>query len=159
MTLRFQPARLLTPVLLVLILVAVSYWVNPEPWKHLGLREKLLFGGAALVFAGLMVGMRTRSYLRMEERGLEIKYVFGAARFYAWRDIEAVRIVKKRIFLIPVLSSIGLKLREAARPTNAVRRAAGGLVGYDVSFLAVYDESAEEIAEKIASFKRSVGAL
>lgn len=158
MTLRFQPARLMMPFLILAVVAAVSFWLNPGSWKRLSLFDEVVFGGVAVVLAGLLVAIRKRLYLRMDERGLEIRYVMGEARVYAWRDIEAVRIVKKRILFIPVLSTIGLKLRETARPANRLRRAASDLVGYDVSFLAVYEESAEEIAETIASFRRSVGA-
>ena len=156
MTLRFQPARLLTPVLFVLCLVALSYWLNPEPWRHMTLSTKLLFAFAALTFAGLMVAMRTRSHLRMDERGLEIQYLWGAPRLYAWRDIESAQVFKKRMLMVPVLSTIRLRLRQGAQPANAVRRAVGGLVG-DASFLAVYDESAEQILEKIEMFRRNPG--
>ena len=158
MTLRFQPARLMTPVLFVLCLIAFSYWLNPEPWHHLTLSTELLFAFAVLTFAGLMIAMRTRTHLRMDERGLEIQYLWGAPRLYAWPDIESARVFKKRMLLVPVLSTIRLRLRPGARSANAVRRAVGGLVG-DVSFLAAYDESAEQILEKIEMFRRNHGGL
>ncbi len=157
MTLRFQPARLMTPVLFVLCLVALSYWLNPEPWHHMSMPTELLFAGAALIFVGLMVAMRTRSHLRMDERGLEIQYLWGAPRLYAWRDIENAQVFHKRLFLVPVLSMIRLKLRQQARPANPVQRAAGNVMGYDATFLAVYDESAEQILEKIQMFRRNHG--
>jgi hypothetical protein len=148
----------MTPVIFILCLIAFSYWLNPEPWHHLTLLTQLTFAAAFLTFVGLAVMARSRSYLRMDERGLEIKYLAGKARVYAWRDIEGARIFRKRFFLVPVMSTIRLKLRPAARPVNAVQRAAGGVMGYDASFLAAYDESAEEILEKIEMFRRNHGA-
>ena len=156
MTLRFQPARLMTPVLFVLVLIAFSYWFNPQPWRHLTLSTELLFAFALVTFAGLMIAMRTRSHLRLDERGLEIQYLWGAPRLCAWPDIESARIFKKRMLMVPVLSTIRLQLRPGARSTNSIQRAFGGLVG-DVSFLAVYDESAEQILEKIEMFRRNHG--
>ncbi|WP_158945982.1 PH domain-containing protein [Granulicella sp. S190] len=151
---RFQPARLTSPVIFVLALMILSYWLNPEAWRHLSLLTESLFAFFFLTFAVLTLAMRSHSYLRIDEHGLEIKYLTGAPRLYPWADIESARIVKKRILLVPVLSSIALKLRQSARPSNTLRRSAGSLVGYDVTFLAVYDESAQEILEKIQSFTR-----
>jgi hypothetical protein len=95
----------------------------------------------------------------MDETGLEIKYLTGKPRHYAWREIEGARIFRKRMLLVPVMSTIRLKLRPSARPTNSVQRAAGSVMGYDASFLAAYDESAEEILEKIEMFRRDHGAV
>jgi hypothetical protein len=158
MTLRFQPARLMTPVIFILCLVALSYWLDPEPWRHMSLLTETTFAGALLILVGMAVAARSRSYLRMDERGLEIKYLAGKPRVYAWMDIEGARIFKKRLFLVPVMSTIRLKLRATVRPANAMQRAAGSVMGYDASFLAAYDESAEEILEKIEMFRRNHGA-
>ena len=158
MTLRFQPGRLMTPVMFFLVLIAVSYWLNPEPWHHLSLLSQLLFAGALLVLTALMIAMRRRSYLRFDERGLEIQSLAGAPRLYAWQDIESARVYKKRVLMVPVLSTIRLTLRQKARSENAARRAARSISGFDATFLAVYDESAEQILEKIQMFQRNHGA-
>lgn len=147
----------MTPVLFLLVLVALSYWLNPEPWRHLNLITKVTFAGGLLVLAGLAWAMRERSYLRIDERGIEIRYLVGAPRSYAWRDIESAHIFKKRMLMVPVLSTIQLKLRPEARPANTVRRAAGSLVGYDATFLAAYDDDADKILETIRLFQRNHG--
>jgi hypothetical protein len=148
----------MTPVIFILCLIALSYWLNPEPWRHMSLLTEMTFAGALLILVVLGVAARSRSYLRMDERGLEIKYLVGQPRFYAWRDIEGALVFRKRLFLIPVMSTIRLKLRPSARPANSVQRAAGSVMGYDASFLAAYDESAQEILEKIEMFRRNHGA-
>src|ERR1700759_756633 len=102
----------MTPVLFILCLVALSFWLNPEPWRHMSLATELLFGGSALALVVMAFAMRNRSYLRMDKRGLEVKYMVGQPRFYAWRDIEGARIFRKRMLLVPVMSTIRLKLRE-----------------------------------------------
>jgi hypothetical protein len=147
----------MTPVIFFLALMAFSYWLNPEPWRHLGRVTEVAFGGALLLLAGMAWAMRERSYLRLDERGLEIRYLIGTPRFYAWRDIEGARIFKKRLLMVPVLATIRLKLRPEARPANALRRTASSLVGYDATFLAAYDDSAEEILEKMEMFRRNHG--
>lgn len=148
----------MTPVIFILCLIALSYWLNPEPWHHMSLLTEVMFGGALLILVALGVAGRTRSYLRMDERGLEIRYLVGKPRLYAWRDIEGARVFRKRLLLIPVMATIRLKLRPSARPANSVQRAAGRVMGYDASFLAAYDESAGEILEKIEMFRRNHGA-
>jgi hypothetical protein len=151
---RFQPSRLLTPFLIFLIVIAASYWLNPAPWHQLSNVSKLLFGGSSLVVVGLIATLRNRMYLRIDERGIEIKYAVGAARFYAWSDIESARIFRIRFFMIPMASSIHLKLRPGARSGNAARKVAGAITGSHASFPALFEESAQEIVEKINSFKR-----
>ncbi|MCU1322343.1 MAG: hypothetical protein JWM43_1992 [Acidobacteriaceae bacterium] len=153
MVYRFQPTRLMTPLVVLCGLCAVSYWLNPEPWHHLSFATQALFAAALIVFAALMLLLRSRMSLRIDERGIEVFYPIGAPRFYAWAEIEAARIIRKRIFLIPVMSSIGLNLREGARPTNAVLRAAGAVNGYNASFPAFFDLSDTEILERIAFYK------
>jgi hypothetical protein len=146
---RFQPTRLLTPILVFLGICAISYWLNPEPWHHLSLATQSLFALAALIIVVLMITLRNRLYLRIQDHGLEIKYATGAPRLYAWADIQSARIVTRRIFLVPVLTSIGLTLTPEARAANVVRRAARTVVGYDATFPAVFDLSAPEILDRI----------
>ena len=154
MTSHFQPTRLLTPVLLFLLIVAVSYWLNPGPWHHLTLQSKLLFAASALAVLILIAAVGNTMYLRIDERGLEIKYAIGPPRLYAWGDIESARIVKARFLLIPMLSSVHLRLRPGLRSTNPIRRLAGAVNHSDASIPAFFDESAEEIIEKIEFYKR-----
>lgn len=135
---RFQPFRLLTPFLILLVFCAVSYWLNPTSWRHLSLVSKGLFAGSALVVIALLLALRNRMYLRMDERGIEIQYIAGAPRFHAWSDIDSVRIFKVRLFMIPMTSSIHLRLKQ----------------GSTKSFPAFFEESAQEIVEKINFFKR-----
>jgi hypothetical protein len=151
---RFQPSRLLPPVFLILGLVLVSYLVNPEPWHHLSVFAKAAFGGTALVFALLMLVLRGRSYLRMDMRGLEVHRGFGAPEFFPWQDVEGCTVIRKRFLFVPIVSSIGVKLRPGARPRNPVRRAAGAMLGYDATFPAWFDQSAVEIAEKIETMRQ-----
>lgn len=151
---RFQPLRLLRPFLILLFLAAVSYWLNPVPWQHLGPETKILFGVTALVVAVLIATVRTRMHLHIDERGIEIKYAVGATKRYAWNDIESASIFRVRFLLIPMTSSIHLKLAPQARSADATRQFASAITGSNVSFPAWFDESAEEIIEKIEFFKR-----
>jgi hypothetical protein len=150
---RFQPTRLITPLLIILCICAFSYWLNPDPWRHLTSTTNALFAASFLVFIILMITMRNRLYLRIDERGVEIKYAVGAPRFYPWADIESARIFRKRFLLIPVMSTIRLNLRPQARPTNAIRKAASAVTGYDATFPAFFDLSATEIIERITFYK------
>ena len=159
MIFRFQPARLMTPLIFILLLGALSYYLKPEPWHHLSVPVIAAFVGGPVVLLCLGLAMRARSYLKMDERGLEIKYIVGSPQFYAWTDIESARIFRKRMFLVPVMSTIRLRLRPSARSANVVRRAAGNLTGADVTFLAAYDESPQQILEKIQMFQRNHGAM
>ncbi|RXH57915.1 hypothetical protein [Granulicella sibirica] len=154
MTSRFQPTRLTTPILLFLCVAAVSYWLNPEPWRHLTFQTELLFGGSAVVLILLAIVMRNTMYLRMDERGLEIKYVVGAPRLYTWDDIESAYIFKVRFLRLPMFSSVHLRLRPGLRSSNPVSRVAGAINQSDASIPAFFDESAEEIIEKIEFYKR-----
>ncbi len=154
MVARFQPSRLITPLLLFLVVIAASYLLNPEPWRHLSVSLKVYFAGIVLFFIALIALLRNKMYLRIDERGLEIKYVVGSPRFYTWSDIESARIFKVRFLLIPLTSSIHLQLRPGLRSSNPVRKAAGALTGSSTSFPSFFDESAEEIVEKINFFKR-----
>jgi hypothetical protein len=154
---RFQPTRLMTPVLIFLCICAFSYWVNPVPWHHLDLTTKTLFAFAALVLVGLVIALRNRLYLCIDDRGLKIQYPFGAPRFYAWADIESARIFSKRIFLIPVISTIRLTLHPGARSSDPVRRAASFVTRSDATFPAFFDLSAAEILERINSYKIRTG--
>ena len=149
MVMRFQPARLLPPVFLLLALVGISYWLNPEPWHHLSAGTKGLFAFAGLVFAGLGLAMRRRGYLRIDEQGLEVQYLAGKPRAYGWNDIVSVVVIRKRVLLIPVMHSVGLTLRDGTQGVSAVQRVTGGVLGYQSTFPAWFDESAVEIAERI----------
>ncbi len=150
---RFQPARLLTPLLIFVCICAFSYFLNPDPWHHLTPATKAIFAASFLTLILLMVTMRSRLYLRIDERGLEIKYAVGAPRFYSWDDIESARIFRRRILLIPVVSTIRLNLRPRARSANAIRKAASAVNAYDATFPAFFDLSATEIMERIAFYK------
>jgi hypothetical protein len=150
---RFQPSRLMTPLAVLAGLCAISYWLNPESWRHLTFATQAIFAAVLIVFAIMMVVLRSRMSLRIDERGVEIHYATGSPRFYAWTDIESARIARKTIFLIPVMSIIQLNLRPEARSTNAVQRAAATVNGYNASFPAFFDLSAAEILERIAFYK------
>ena len=150
---RFQPARLLTPILIFVCVCAFSYLLNPDPWRHLSPGTEAIFAASLLVLILLMVTMRNRLYLRIDERGLEIKYVVGAPRFYSWDDIESAHIFRKRVLLLPVMCTIRLKLRQQARSTSTLRRGASAISGYDATFPAFFDLSATEIMERIAFYK------
>ncbi len=153
MTYRFQPFRLMPPIALLAALCAISYWLNPEPWHHLSVATQAIFAAVLVVFAILMIVLRNQLFLRIDERGIEVKYAFGMTRLYAWADIESALIVRKRVLLVPVMSSIGLNLRQGARPANAVLRAAGAITGYSASFPAFFDLSPTEIIERINFYK------
>jgi hypothetical protein len=150
---RFQPSRLMTPLVVLFGLCAFSYWLNPEPWHHLTLATQAIFATVLIVFAALMIVLRSRMSLRIDERGIEVVYPVGSPRFYAWADIESARIARKTIFLIPVMSTIQLKLRPGTGPTSAVMRTAAAVNGYGASFPAYFDLSAPEIMERIAFYK------
>jgi len=135
---RFQPFRLLTPFLILLVICALSYWLNPTPWRHLSIVSKSLFAGSALVVIGLLLTLRNRMYLRMDARGIEIQYIAGTPRFYAWGDIDSARIFKVRFLMIPMTSSIHLRLKQGSTKTIP----------------AFFEESAEEMVEKINFYTR-----
>lgn len=151
---QFQPARLLTPVLVFFVLAGVSYWINPVPWQHMSARTEATLALSGLFIAALIVVLRRKLYLRIDERGLEVQLAAGAPRIYAWKDIEAVKIVRLRFLLMPLTSSIHLRLRPGLRSGSVVRKAAGAVTGSDASFPAFFEESAEEIVEKIEFFRR-----
>ena len=153
MTYRFQPTRLLTPVLIFLLIAAVSYWLNPEPWHHLSATSKVLFGGAFLVVLAMIFFLRDRMHLRIDDQGIEIKYAVGQPRLYRWTDIESARIHSIRFLLIPLSSSIQLRLRPQARSTNPVKRAVSAVSGMNASFPAFFDLSSREIIERINFYK------
>lgn len=138
MTSRFQPFRLLTPFVILLLIGVASYWLNPEPWHHLSMVTKLLFAGTLLVVIVLAVVLRNKMYLRIDERGVTIQYIAGAPRFFAWSAIDSVRIVRIRFLLIPMASSIHLRMKSGSVSTIP----------------AFFEESAQDIAEKINFFKR-----
>lgn len=150
---RFQPTRLMTPLVVLFGLCAFSYWLNPEPWHHLTLASQALFATVLIVFATMMIVLRSRMFLRIDERGIEVRYPIGSPRFYAWSNIESARIARKRMFLIPVMSSIQLYLRQGALPTNPILRAAAAVNGYSASFPAFFDLGATEILERIEFYK------
>jgi hypothetical protein len=150
---RFQPTRLMTPLVVLFGLCAVSYWLNPKPWHHLTIATQTIFATILIVFVILMVVLRSRMSLLMDERGIKVHYPTGSPRLYAWADIESARIAKKTIFLIPVMSIIQLNLRAGAGPKNAILRAAASMNGYNASFPAFFDLSATEIMERIAFYK------
>jgi hypothetical protein len=154
---RFQPARLMTPVLVFLCICAISYWANPAPWRHLDFTTEALFAFAAIVFAGLAIALRKRLYLCIDDKGLKIQYAVGAPRFYAWSDIESAYIFKRRIFLVPVMSTIRLTLRPGAASSNPVRQAASFVARSDATFPAFFDLSATEILERINFYKAGQG--
>ena len=77
--------------------------------------------------------------------------------FTVWSDIESASIFRVRFLLIPMMSSIHLRLRSTSGSAGGVRRAAGALVGWNVSFPAFFDWSAEEIMEKIEFYRRRSG--
>lgn len=138
MNARFQPFRLLTPFLILLVICALSYWLNPTPWHHLSIVDKGLFAGSGLLLIALLSALRNRMYLRMDERGLEIQYIAGAPRFDAWSEIDSVRIFKVRFLMIPMTSSIHLRLKQ----------------GSARSIPAFFEESPQDIVERINFFKR-----
>lgn len=150
---RFQPARLMPPVLLLAALCGVSYWLNPAPWHHLTFSTQAIFAAAFAVFAILMITLRSRSWLRIDERGIEVKFATGTPRFYAWQDIVSAGIGKKTIFLVPISSSIQLQLDPTAKPTNAIQKAASAINRYDATFPAYFDISPTEILERIQFYK------
>jgi Bacterial PH domain len=138
MTSRFQPFRLLRPFLILALICVGSYWLNPEPWHHLSMSTKLLFGGSLLVVVVLLLTLRNRMFLRIDEQGVTIQYIAGAPRFYAWSAIDSVRIFKVNFLMIPMTSSLHLRMKS----------------GSVASIPGFFDESAQEIAEKINFFKR-----
>ena len=154
---RFQPTRLTTPFLILLVIAAVSSWVNPAPWQHLSVLTEALFAGGVVVLIGLIVLFRDRMYLQIDESGIKVQLAFGAPRIYVWSDIESASIFRVRFLLIPMMSSIHLRLRSTSGSAGGVRRAAGALVGWNVSFPAFFDWSAEEIMEKIEFYRRRSG--
>lgn len=141
------------PVLLLAALCGVSYWLNPESWHHLSLSTQLVLAAAFAVFAILMIVMRNRSWLRIDERGIEVKFATGTTRFYAWQDIISAGIGQKRIFLVPVFSSIQLQLSPTAKPTNTLEKAAWVINRYDATFPSYFDISPTEILERIQFYK------
>jgi hypothetical protein len=150
---RFQPLWLIRMFLIFLPLFAVSYWLNPNSWHHLSIAADGLFAASFLALVVLIVVMRNRMYLRLDEQGLEIQFAVGAPRSYKWADIDSVSIVRIQ-FLITLASSIRLQLRPGVRPANIVDKATAAIIGPSVSFPAFFDETAEEIVEKIEMFKR-----
>ncbi len=151
---RFEPSRLATPFLILVAIGAVSYWLNPEPWRHLTLASKLLFAVSALAVGAMLLLMRSRIYLRIDERGLEIKYAVGAPRFYPWADIESARIVRVRFLLIPMAASVHLRLRPEAQSANPARRTVAAVTGANASIPGFFELSPDDIVEKIEFFKR-----
>ena len=150
---RFQPSRLVTPFLIFLCLIAISYWLNPAPWHHLSTTSEILFGGAFIAALAMIFFLRGRIHLRIDDRGIEVKYAVGEARRYRWDDIESARIHKNRFLLLPFSSSIQLRLRPQARSTNPIRKAAGVITGANASFPAFFELGAEEIIERINFYK------
>jgi len=145
---------LLTPFLILALLAGFSYCLNPAPWHHMSAGTEAVFAGTGVLLVILTTVMRKNMYLRMDERGLEVKYAVGAPRTYAWPEIESAKIVRFTFLRIPMTSSIHLRLRRDLRSQNVVRKMAGGVTGSDASFPAFFDESAEEIVEKIQFYKR-----
>lgn len=150
---RFQPTRLTTPVLILLVIAAVSYWANPEAWQHLSMGTEALFAGSLIAIAGMIVLFRRRMYLQIDERGIEVQLAVGAPRTYLWQEIESAGIFRVRFLLIPLMSSIHLRLRS----TGVLRGVAGRIAGFNASFPAFFDWSAEEIMEKIEFYQRQIG--
>ena len=93
---RFQPTRLTTPVLILLVIAAVSYWANPEAWQHLSMGTEALFAGSLIAIAGMIVLFRRRMYLQIDERGIEVQLAVGAPRTYLWQEIESAGIFRVR---------------------------------------------------------------
>jgi hypothetical protein len=135
---RFQPFRLMKPFLILLLICVASYWLNPEPWRHLSMVTKLLFGGSLVLVVVLLLTLRNRMFLRIDEQGVTIQYIAGAPRFYAWSAIDTVRIFKFSFLMIPMTSSLHLRMKSGA---------VASIPGF-------FDESTQEIADKINFFKR-----
>jgi hypothetical protein len=150
---RFQPARLMPPVLLLAAMCAVSYRLYPESWHHLTRNTQVIFAVCFLTFAILMIILRNRCWLRIDERGIEVKFATGTPRFYDWQDVVSARISRKTVMLIPFFSSIQLQLRPASQPANVLRQAASAVGGFDATFPSYFEISPTEILERIHFYK------
>lgn len=137
---RFRPVRLWLMFLPVALLAVVSFLIQPEAWRKAEWWVHAVMGGALVFLIAGHFLMQRYYYLELTDAGLRVA-TLGGQRFYRWEQIESIDFAQREIDTAARGTVLLLQLREASK----VRRMVGG----DVSILAVYEKSPEEIVDLI----------
>jgi Bacterial PH domain len=137
---RFRPARLWLMFVPIALLAVVSFLIQPEAWRSAERWVYAVFAGALVFLVAGHFLLQRYYYLELTDAGLRVA-TLGGQRFYRWEQIEGIDFAEREIDTAARGTVLLLRLREASK----VRR----LVGGDVSILAVYEKSPEEIVAMI----------
>jgi hypothetical protein len=136
---RFNPVKVLLIFAPFAALVALSVLINPDPWRHLGTSDYLVWGGLVLtVILGITI-LPSRYYLLLSPVGLAVHYVGRQRHYYSWDEMRDFRVVKVVIEPgIPVGQKLAFDLIAQSPNRGTVSNLAGKVLGYEVSILNLY---------------------
>jgi hypothetical protein len=152
LTIRFRASGWLKLFVPVGVLAVASMVLNRAAWQQMQVWEYAVVCGLPVAVAGLWLLARRRYYLRLDPTGLTLHYV-GRQRFYPWREIETIRVVRKTVMDLPAGQAIALRLREGSAYRGSMQRLARLATGDDVSILALYELDASALARVLEEWR------
>ncbi|SRR5579871_6033123 len=156
LTIRFSPKKLLLIFVPIAVLVAISLAINFDAWRRAEAWVYWAFGGliVGLVFACIV--MPSTYFLRLTPEGLRINYVIWH-RFYQWDEMRNFRVILQTVNNVAGSNLVVFNLTEASPQRSMLTRMAGAINQYDVSIMATFDHTADEIVDLLNSWQQRYG--
>lgn len=135
------------------ILFGLSLLWDPKPWMNMGLKEKFIFGGLAVLVVILCVIFPRLTYLKLSPEGLAIHRPLSQ-RVYAWNEVHDFRIVDGPGGTgIRIVCNLSDQCQHKLRMLNAVT----AIIGYDLSLLDTYSMGAKDLVQTLNEWQHAFG--
>jgi Bacterial PH domain len=150
---RFSRLKLLLPFIPLVLLVGISVAWNPDAWRNGPVWQYVVFGVVIVVLLVGCILLPRRYYLRLSPTGLTAGYLTGE-RSYRWDEIKNIRLTSRKVNDLSGVNLVVFDLAEDSPQRTGLVRATSRVNRYDVSILAIFDLSGEELVEVLTEWQK-----
>ncbi len=154
---RFSCAKLLLIFVPLAILVGISLLVNPQSWANAPAWVYWVFGGVVMFLCCACLILPRRYFLHLTAEGLTIQYPMNR-RHYSWDEVRDFRIaVGPTVKGSPTGRRVVFDLADDSPQRTTLLRTVAAINGYDVSIMATFTMSADELVEVLNEWQQRYG--